>query len=224
VPSLLVVVHGHGPGGAAPEVTIDNEPYSLDAGAAKPADPGAHTVVVKVAGRDPIEKSVTLPDKGGVVNLEITIGADKSEDKATTSLPAPMFLPAALKESSSDSAGSSNASHGGSLVPALIGFGVGAVGLGVGAITGAMSMSKVSDIKSHCPNNHCPASEQSDIDSTKTLGTVSTVGFIVGGVGVAAGAVLLLLRSPSGESPPAASKATVSPWIGIGSCGIDATF
>jgi len=226
VPSLLVVVHGHGPGGATPEVTIDNEPYSVDAGAAKPADPGAHTVVVRVAGRDPIEKSVVLPDKGGVVNLEVTIGADKSEDKTTTSLPAPVFLPSALKESSSAATGSDSgaSSHGGSLVPALIGFGVGAVGLGVGAITGAMSMSKASDIKKSCPGNQCPASEQSDIDSTKTLGTVSTVGFIVGGVGVAAGAVLLLLRSPSGDSQPAAAKATVSPWIGIGSCGVNATF
>jgi hypothetical protein len=226
VPSLLVVVRGHGPGGATPEVTIDNEPYSVESGAAKPADPGPHTVVVRVAGRDPIEKSIVLPDRGGVVNLEVTIGADKSEDKTTTSLPAPVFLPAALKEQSSSGGADTASSHGGgSLVPALIGFGVGAVGLGVGAVTGAMSMSKVSDIKKSCPGNQCPSSEQSDIDSTKTLGTVSTVGFIVGGVGVAAGAVLLLLRPSSGGDPSAASaKTTFAPWIGVGSCGVDGTF
>jgi hypothetical protein len=227
VPSLLVVVSGHAAGGAAPDVTIDGEAYSVESGAAKPADPGPHAVVVRVAGRDPIQKSVVLPDKGGVVTLEVSVGADKSDDRTTTSLPAPVFLPAALREDAGSSAPpkDSGASQGrGSLVPALVGFGVGVVGLGLGAVTGALSMSKVSDIKSQCPGNRCPASEQSNIDSAKSLGTVSTVGFIVGGVGVAAGTVLLLLRSPSRDSQPAAANATVTPWIGIGTCGVDATF
>ncbi|MGH7439921.1 MAG: hypothetical protein ACRENE_29890, partial [Polyangiaceae bacterium] len=225
VPSLLVVVRGQGPGGATPEVTIDTEPYSLESGAAKPADPGAHSVVVRVAGRDPIEKSVVLPDKGGVVTLEVSIGADRSEDKSATSLPAPVFLPSALREQSAGGSAakdSGTSSHGGSLVPALIGFGVGAVGLGLGAVTGAMSLSKVSDTKKECPMNRCPPSAQSDVDSAKSLGTISTVGFIVGGVGVAAGTVLFLLRSPSSDSPPAAAAFT--PWIGLGTCGVDGTF
>jgi hypothetical protein len=56
------------------------------------------------------------------------------------------------------------------------------------------------------------------------LGTVSTVGFIVGGVGAAAGAVLLLLRKPSVEASSAHGPRTVGPWVGAGAAGVEGTF
>ena len=76
------------------------------------------------------------------------------------------------------------------------GFGVGAVGLTVGSITGAMSLSKVSDLDSKCLNKRCTPSEQSNIDSAKTLGNVSTVAFIVGGVGLGFGLYELFSTPP----------------------------
>ena len=80
---------------------------------------------------------------------------------------------------------------------ALVAFGVGGAGLVVGSITGLIALGKSGDLKDACgPNKDtCPSTAQSDIDSYKTMGTISTVGFIVAGVGGAAG-LILLLTSP----------------------------
>ncbi|WP_438023936.1 tetratricopeptide repeat protein [Sorangium sp. So ce233] len=95
---------------------------------------------------------------------------------------------------------------GGSLLPAGIAFGLGAVGLGVGAATGIVSLSQVSDIKAQCEGQRCPAELKGDADSATTLGHVSTVGFIVGAASAAAGVVLLVVR-PGGDGAPDAAGA-----------------
>jgi hypothetical protein len=64
----------------------------------------------------------------------------------------------------------------------------------VGAVTGLLALSKANDVKSRCDAGHCPAEDESKANSAKTLATVSTIGFVVGGVGVGAGAFLLIRR------------------------------
>jgi hypothetical protein len=219
VPSLLVVVRGLRPGQHA-DVRVDGEPFAIDAAAARPADPGSHVVIVSVEGRDPVQQTVVLPDKGGVVTAEVSMTPSDSHEAVSAPQAPPPALPSVLVEQAAP------APHGGggSLVPAFVAFGVGAVGLGVGAVTGALSLSNVSDLRSRCPGNVCPSSQQSEVDSTRMLGTVSTVGFIVGGVGAAAGAVLLLLRKPSVEASSAHGPRTVGPWVGAGAAGVEGTF
>jgi hypothetical protein len=219
VPSLLVSVKGLRPGQRA-EVKVDGEPYAIDTAAARPADPGSHLIVVSVEGRDPVQQTVLLPEKGGVVTAEVSMAPSDSHEAVSAPQAPPPPLPSILAEPG----GGQPHSGGGSLVPAFVAFGVGVAGLGVGAVTGAMSMSNVSDLRNKCPGNVCPSSQQSQIDSTKTLGTVSTVGFIVGGVGAAAGVTLLLLRKPSGESAAARHPRTVVPWVGVGTAGVEGTF
>ena len=73
----------------------------------------------------------------------------------------------------------------------------------VGAVTGAISLSKVGDLEEKCPDHRCSPADQATADQARTLGTVSTVGFIAGGALVAAGVVLLVIR-PSGGDPAAA--------------------
>jgi len=73
------------------------------------------------------------------------------------------------------------------------GFGVGIVGLGLGAVTGAMTLSKANKVDPQCANDICAPAAKSDLDSAKTLGTISTIGFAVGAAGVVAGVVGLLL-------------------------------
>ena len=85
-----------------------------------------------------------------------------------------------------------------SIVPPLVVMGVGVAGLGVGVITGILTLNDAAELKDRCPQNPCPPENESLSDSVNTLGTVSTVGFIVGGAAVAAGALWLLLQ-PSGE-------------------------
>lgn len=72
----------------------------------------------------------------------------------------------------------------------LIGFGVGAAGLVVGSVTGVMAISAESDISDRCGGTtRCSKAVEDDLDSAKTKATISTIGFIVAGVGVAVGVV-----------------------------------
>lgn len=103
-----------------------------------------------------------------------------------------------------DASSSSSGSH----VLPFIPLGLGVIGLGVGAVTGAITLSKASDIKSACRNNVCPANQSAAWDSAQTLATVSDVAFVVGGVSAAVGLTWLLW--PSGNGAPAAT-ATVGP-------------
>jgi hypothetical protein len=73
-----------------------------------------------------------------------------------------------------------------------VSLGVGGAGIVVGAITGAMVLGQHGSLASTCTGGRCPPSEQSSLSAYNTEGAVSTVGFIAGGVLVAAGAVLVL--------------------------------
>lgn len=97
--------------------------------------------------------------------------------------------------------------------------GLGVAGLGVGAVTGALAMSKNSESKDLCPTEGRCAS-QAGVDanaSAKSLGTVSTIAFIAGGVCVAAGVTLVLTSGPS--SRPSA-QLSVSPSLAPGAGGL----
>ncbi|WP_437672453.1 tetratricopeptide repeat protein [Sorangium sp. So ce131] len=120
----------------------------------------------------------------------------------------------------------------GSLLPAGLAFGLGAVGLGVGTATGIMSLSKVSHIKSHCDGHRCPAELEGDADTATTLGNVSTVGFVVGAASAVAGVVLLVVRPGGGAAPDTAGAAAAraprgvawSAGVGAGRIQIKASF
>ncbi|MGK4002438.1 tetratricopeptide repeat protein [Sorangium sp. So ce1036] len=120
---------------------------------------------------------------------------------------------------------------GGSLLPAGLAFGLGAVGLGVGAVTGILSLSRVSDLKAQCDGRRCPAALQGEADAATTLGHVSTASFLVGAASAAAGVVLLVLRPGGDPAPDAAGEARRAPrgvaWragVGIGRIELQATF
>jgi hypothetical protein len=89
----------------------------------------------------------------------------------------------------------------------------------VGGISGGLALSKASD----CPNKVCES--ESDLNSAKTMATISTIGFGVGIAGVAVGTILLLTGNSSSEKPaaqakqPPAAKLAVHPWFGVSSVG-----
>src|SRR5205814_86585 len=102
----------------------------------------------------------------------------------------------------------------------------------IGAVTGIMSLNRVGHLEDACTNKVCSPSQQDTIDAAGTLGTVSTVGFVVGGAGIGTGIVLLLLeeRAGSGNSRSDAvvrrvpAKRSVSPWVGARGAGLSGTF
>jgi hypothetical protein len=95
--------------------------------------------------------------------------------------------------------------------------GVGAAGLLMFTIFGIMDNSTYSDLQSACPNNQCPATKQSEIDSGRTQQTLANVGLVVGAVGVAAGATLfvLSLSKPSTPSAPATGLVVTPGFVGL---------
>lgn len=202
IPSLHVKLAGLPPGASA-TIDIDGETIA-GVGAPRKLNPGAHLVVVRAGGEDRRE-SVTLAEREA---RELTIDM---APKAVTPPP------------------DSGEGKGGGPSKALMygGFGVGAVGVVVGSITGIMSITKVSSIRESCVDDRCPPDKKADIDSAKDLGTLSTVAFIVGGIGIGAG-VIGLLTAPKGDAPRGAGAARttagVTPEIGPGWAGLRGRF
>lgn len=107
-------------------------------------------------------------------------------------------------------------------------LGVGVLGLGFGTFLGLKAKSEYDKGNELCPSFPCQLTSQQNSaretygdkgDSAKTL---SLVGFIVGGAGLATGATLFLLSSKKTE--PRASQASVQPWVGVGSMGLSGNF
>jgi hypothetical protein len=71
--------------------------------------------------------------------------------------------------------------------------GVGIAGVAVGAVTGVMVLGKKSTVDEECnEQKRCSQTGLDAADAGSTLGTVSGIGFIAGGVLLGAGAVLVL--------------------------------
>jgi len=120
---------------------------------------------------------------------------------AAASAPAP--APAANEQKSSESAGP---------VVTLTGLGVGVVGVVVGSIFGARSLSQTSDLKDACPGNVCPPQLQSDLDAAKKSASLSDAGFFVGAIGFAVAIAGIVLWHDEAKSDSGArARAVVGP-------------
>ncbi len=93
-----------------------------------------------------------------------------------------------------------------------IGAGAGLAGLAVGTVTGIVAMRKHSSLEQRCPADDCPPQYRDDLASFRGYRTASTVAYVVGGLGLAAGVTLLLaVPSMSHGSGSASVSLQVSP-------------
>lgn len=159
------------------------------------ANPGAHKVEIEL-GDKRTEKSVTLAEGE---SRELAV-----EAPAAVAEPAPPPTPVSSPPPGTD------APRSGTSPLVWAGFGLAVVGVGVGAVTGLMTLSKASTLDASCRDGRCPPSAQPDLDSASTTGTISTVAFIAGGVGAAIGVVGLF---SSGKSAPATTGASRAPEL-----------
>jgi hypothetical protein len=182
-------------------------------GSALPVDPGKREVTVTAPGRQTFTVTVTL-NEGMPATVKVPALQPAPESAAAPAAPA--TAPAATPVASApppfpepaappaDRPPAEEASSGpGALV---IGLGVvGVVGLGAGTVLGLMAKSKYDDSKEHCrpaDENLCSAEGVALRDDAMSLGTMSTVGFVVGGVALAGAGVLWI--ASSGDSKEAA--------------------
>lgn len=209
-----------------PKVSLDGQPMSSAAlGLKRPVDPGQHVVKATADGFKPAEQSFTVAEAGNAeAKLKMVADGSGAAVVAAPTQPAQQEPPKDQPPPSTHGGGSPNRTY------ALVAFGVGGAGLIVGAVTGFIAMGKHSDLEGKCPDGKCPADAQGDVDSYKSMGTISTVGFIVGGIGVAAGAVLWF-TAPKEAAAKAANFATVktkgvtmTPYVGGTEAGITGRF
>jgi len=101
-----------------------------------------------------------------------------------------------------------------------VGLGVGGAGLLFGTVTGVMVLSSQAGLDDDgCVDHVCRDEQQDDVDSYNSMRTLSTVGFVVGFVGAAAGATLLLTAPDPGPPGP-----EVQAWVGVGAAGVRGRF
>jgi hypothetical protein len=196
-------------GPSNPEVVIDNVPVPhASLGVKRAINPGSHKVKVTAEGYLPQEKMITLSEGQSLtVNLELE--------------QAPEAAPPPKKEVAATTADTTTAtSNEWRKTVAYVAFGVGGASLIVGGVAGGLAIAKHSQLSDSCSGTSCPPSQQATLDSYHRLGTISDVGFIVGGIGVAAGVILLVTQ----PKDTAASTAKWSPYIGVGSAGVSGVF
>jgi hypothetical protein len=209
-------------GGAAipnVKVVIDDAPVNAASlGIRRLVDPGPHVVRASADGYKSAELKVTVAP-GGSVDAPLTLDPDPT----AAAVPAPAVTPATPPPATDQKPvpDQTPQSGGGTIWP-WVAFGVGGVGLGVGIVGGVLALGKHSDLANNCSGGACGPAQQSELDSYHTMGLVSTVGFVVAGVGAAAGVTLLILQ-PKGGAPPA-SGLHVVPAVGPGSIGAVGTF
>lgn len=174
-------------------------------------EPGEHRVVAR-AGEDEAEQAVTLA-VGQNETVTLSPGSEGDGEPAMTT-PEP-------------SNGDARTEVGGGFpVLGTIVLGVGVAGLAVGGITGAMTLSKAGEIKDTCSDDGvCPPEQESEADSAKTLGNVSTAMFVIGGVAAAAGIVLIAVEVAGDDGGDVASTSpSLRVELGPTSLGLSGTF
>ncbi|MBS2012392.1 MAG: hypothetical protein JST00_05875 [Deltaproteobacteria bacterium] len=219
IASLRVTLRA--PKDAKPTVTVDDEPMKEALiGTDSPVDPGPHVVTAKAVGFLNATEKVDLKD-GETRGITLTLQPDPSYKPEPPPKPAPSTTTTAPPPVAADTGSSSSAS-----VLPWVAFGIGAVGLGVGAVTGIIVAGKKSDLDSGClADGRCPPGQRSTLDSANSMATVSTIGFVVGGVGIAAGVVLLVTGTGRGSSTTGSPKAPgVKPIVGLGYAGVGGSF
>ena len=211
-------------GAQSPTVTLDGTSIAAAAlGTERAVNPGAHTMRAQAPGFKPSETTFTVAE-GAHVTASVTL-APLPPSEAAAAAASPAAGGAAV---GTVAAGGEAAPSGGNTLRTvgLVGMGVGGAGLIAGVVTGIVAMGKHSDLQGDpCANAGCSASAadayRSSRDSYRTMGTVSTISFIAGGVLAAGGAALFFFSRPK-EAP--ATALWVSPYVGAGSVGAVGSF
>jgi hypothetical protein len=155
-------------------------------------DPGEHAFTFETAGQAPLTKKILVLQGQKDRREIIAFGATRPTDSSPSPSPSGM---------------------GTQKVLALVAGGIGIAGLGVGAAFGVVAMSQKSDAQSACPDACATADGVSKWSTAGKTGDISTIAFVVGGVGVAGAA---LLWFTAGDGSPS------SPQVGLGPGGLQA--
>jgi hypothetical protein len=162
-----------------------------------PVMPGTVDLELDSPDRAPVKTQTTV---GASAHVRVSLDADAGAGQAVPPRPPPV-----------DTAPQPGAM--GWTLPAGIAAGaVGVAGFVTFAVAGAISLSTYGDLQKACPGGPCPPSKQGEVSDGQTQKTVANVGLVIGLVGVAASATLLVLYfTHKHASPKPAAGLYVSP-------------
>jgi hypothetical protein len=191
-------------------VTVDGKPLTdkLD-GHPLTIDPGDHAFVFQIPGEAPITQHFVLAESEKNRRESITIGKPP---------PVPTTDHAAGNEANPDDDPSRGKTQ---RILGLGAAGVGVAGVAVGAVFGLLASGSWSNAQSECKTTDSCANRAgatSDRSSALTQSTVSTIGFIGGGVLIAGGLVLFV------TAPKAHKEITVGLAPTLGGAVVQGTF
>ena len=190
IPSIIIQLEG--PASQSARVLLDGVevPKAL-IGVKRPVNPGKHRVQAGTATRE-----VTLREGQSLeVSLNPSTASNPTVAPPTGTEPTPPEPASSAATTTADTTAKPGSKQ---RVAAWVSLGVGGAGLLASGITAGLAASKKDSLSADCPDNACFPNAHDDADSYNSLRTISTVGFIVGAVGAAAG-VTLLLTAPRND-------------------------
>ncbi len=190
IPELTIVLPKGAPSGM--KITRDGmEVTGPMMGLSLPVDPGVHRVIVELPGKPRSDENIEL-SPGEHRTLEVLLPGEKRKG-----------VDGAGPDKSEGKPGTSRA------IGTYSALGIGAAGLVMGGITGGLALSDKRAADKQCPQFACTAGGLDAVDHGRTMARLSTVGFAVGGVGIAAGVILFLTR-PKTDKPSVSADVIVS--------------
>jgi hypothetical protein len=213
-----------GKGAATASIELDGS--DLGAGQLSdeiPVDPGAHTVVAKIGGKEASRETVTLADKESKT-FEVTVDLPP----AKVEVPDPRAVPNVPSPDAS-------AEPSPSRVPGAVALGVGAAGVVVGAVFWGLRGGTLGELEQRCGGDlSCPPSAAPIVDKGRLYTGVAEVAAGVGVVGIVVGIVLLVKSAPPSAPKQAGARAASSrralsltplgPGASLGGLSIEGTF
>jgi hypothetical protein len=146
-------------------------------GTSVPVDPGTRLVEVTAPGRKPWSTKVQVRSEKSELVVDVPELEKASDSNGASSLPDVSVQP----------------TGGASPILGLSLLGLGAAGVVVGSVLGLAAKSKWDEARTHCPvGNACYDDAFAPHDDATKDATISTIAFAVGGVGLAAGTIVLV--------------------------------
>jgi hypothetical protein len=207
LPKLTIQIEGVDPSNPALEVRVDGVRWPAAVlGVSTPIDPGKHVIVAKTKSGNTAKDDVTLAEAESK-SIKLTLPPEPETPDTPGQLP---------EVKDGKSVGEAKPDR----TLAFVGFGVGVVGLGVGIGAGLAASSKHASAEDDCTGGKCVegSSGADDVDSFRRLRTISTVGYIVGAVGIGAGVTLWL------TAPKSKTAGRTGAFVGPTSVGVRGAF
>jgi hypothetical protein len=210
LPKVTIVVSGTG--ATAPGLVVNLDERRLQpalVGVEMPLDPGRHLLQAELPGGQPSRVEFTIAEREQqTVEVRVDL-PPRQPTKAVLAPPRP-----AVREAPRPSPSTWHRPA------AFVAGGVGVAGLATGVVAGLVAASKHRDAERQCPNLTCVqgSAGEDSLNEFRSLRTVSTLGYVVGGLGVAAGVTFFLI------APSRRDDGHVAIWLGARSAGLSGAF